>query len=98
MTSTALRQAFGRLVAVVEVGYGLDLVYAALYHGALLRGARVVGWIDRYLVDGVVNLASAWTLRGGASLRTIQTGRAQDYLYGVTAGFVLLLILWWAGT
>ena len=98
VTSTALRQAFGRLVAVVEVGYGLDLVYAALYHGALLRGARVVGWIDRYLVDGVVNLASAWTLRAGASLRTVQTGRAQDYLYGVTAGFVLLLILWWAGT
>ena len=35
---------------------------------------------------------------GGCGLRRIQTGRAQDYLYGVTAGLLLVLVLWrlWA--
>ena len=45
-----------------------------------------------------VNVASAWTLRAGDLLRRLQTGRAQDYLYAVTAGFLLVLVLWrlWA--
>jgi NADH-quinone oxidoreductase subunit L len=96
VASATVRQAFGRLARAAEQGYGLDGAYAALYRAGLLQGARVIGWIDRYLVDGLVNLASAWTLRAGATLRLLQTGRAQDYLYGVTAGFVLLLLLWWA--
>jgi hypothetical protein len=43
-------------------------------------------------------VASAFTLRAGADLRQLQTGRAQDYLYGVTAGLLLVLVLWrlWA--
>jgi hypothetical protein len=44
-------------------------------------------------VDGVLNLISAWTLDAGARLRLIQTGRAQDYVYGIGVG-VLILILW----
>jgi NADH-quinone oxidoreductase subunit L len=94
--SARLREALGPLPRMAEQGYGLDAAYALVYRGAVLGGARVVGWIDRYLVDGIVNLASAWTLRAGAILRTIQTGRAQDYLYGVTAGFLLVVVLWWA--
>ena len=55
--------------------------------------ARVVGWLDRYIVDGVLNVVSAWTLTAGDDLRTIQTGKPQDYVYGVAVG-VLALILW----
>jgi len=73
--------------------YGLDALYAGLYRGILLGAARLIGWIDRYLVDGVVNLLSAWTLRAGDRLRQLQTGRAQDYIYGVAFG-VLLLVVW----
>jgi NADH-quinone oxidoreductase subunit L len=73
--------------------YGLDALYAGLYRGFLLGFSRLVGWIDRYLVDGVLNVVSAWTLRGGDRLRRIQTGRPQDYVYGVAFG-VLLLLVW----
>ena len=89
-----LAAACGPWRRAAEQGYGLDTAYAWLYRQVLLGGAGAVGWVDRYLVDGVVNVASAWTLRAGAGLRRIQTGRAQDYLYGVTAGFLLLLVLW----
>ena len=51
-----------------------------------------IGWIDRYIVDGVLNVVSAWTLTSGDDLRTMQTGRAQDYVYGVAVGLVVLLI------
>ena len=94
VSAAALREAWGPLARAAERGYGLDAAYAAVYGGVILAGARGVGWIDRYLVDGVVNVASAWTLRAGEALRAIQTGRAQDYLYGVAAGFLLLALVW----
>jgi NADH-quinone oxidoreductase subunit L len=94
----ALVRALGPWPRAAEHGYGLDALYAAVYRGALLALATLVGWIDRYLVDGLVNVASASTMRAGTVLRQLQTGRAQDYLYGVTAGLVLVLVLWglWA--
>jgi NADH-quinone oxidoreductase subunit L len=94
----ALTRPLGPLPAWAAQGYGLDALYVAIYRGAVLALARVVGWVDRYLVDGIVNVASALTLRAGADLRQLQTGRAQDYLYGVTAGLLLVLVLWrlWA--
>jgi NADH-quinone oxidoreductase subunit L len=73
--------------------YGLDALYAGLYRGVLLGFSTLIGWIDRYLVDGVLNVVSAATLHGGDVLRRIQSGRAQDYVYGVAFG-VLLLLVW----
>jgi NADH-quinone oxidoreductase subunit L len=73
--------------------YGLDAVYAGLYRIVLLGVSRAIGWIDRYLVDGVLNVLSAAALRAGDALRHIQTGQPQDYVYGVAVG-VLLLLVW----
>jgi NADH-quinone oxidoreductase subunit L len=75
-------------------GFGLDALYQALYGGALLGLARAVGSVDRYLVDGIVNAASAGIFRLGAWLRRVQSGRAQDYLYGIAAGLLLLFFVW----
>ena len=70
-----------------------DVNGVGLYRGILLGFARLVGWIDRYIVDGLLNVFSAWTLRAGDALRRIQSGKAQDYVYGVAFGF-LALIIW----
>jgi NADH-quinone oxidoreductase subunit L len=72
--------------------YGLDALFAGLYRGVMLGFSRLVGWIDRYLVDGVLNLLSAWTLRAGSALRAIQTGQPQDYVYGVAFGVLVLFV------
>ena len=63
----------------------------------MLAFARLIGWVDRYLVDGLLNLFSAWTLRAGDALRHLQTGKAQDYVYGAAFGFLLLIVWarWW---
>ena len=73
--------------------YGIDALYSGLYHGIILGFSRLIGWIDRYVVDGILNALTALTLRAGDGLRHIQTGRAQDYVYGVAFG-VLLLFVW----
>jgi NADH-quinone oxidoreductase subunit L len=73
--------------------YGLDALFAGLYRWVLLRLARLVGWVDRYLVDGVLNVLSAGTLRAGDRIRRLQTGQPQDYVYGVALGVLLLFVL-----
>ncbi len=72
--------------------YGIDALYAGVYRWIILGFSRLIGWIDRYLVDGVLNVLSASTLRAGDRLRQIQSGQAQDYVYGVAFGLLGLLI------
>jgi NADH-quinone oxidoreductase subunit L len=49
--------------------------------------------IDTYLVDGAVNLVARLTMAGGRSLRRVQTGRIQTYLYGALFGALLIVAL-----
>jgi NADH-quinone oxidoreductase subunit L len=93
VTAEALSRALAPLDFVARRRYGLDAAYAGLYRGFILGFSSLVGWIDRYFVDGVLNVLSAWTLRGGDLLRRLQTGHAQDYVYGVAFG-LLALIIW----
>jgi NADH-quinone oxidoreductase subunit L len=75
--------------------FWLDDLYSALYRRVLLAFSRLVGWVDRYLVDGVLNVVSALTLDAGNGLRRIQTGKIQDYVFAV--GFGLLALMVWIG-
>jgi NADH-quinone oxidoreductase subunit L len=86
---------FGLLRRAALAKFWLDDIYVAIYRYVLLALSRVVGWVDRYLVDGVLNVVSAWTLEGGDALRRIQTGKVQDYVLAV--GFGLLALMAWIG-
>jgi len=88
-----LARAFGILHTAARRNYWLDDLYGGIYRNIVLALSGLVGWVDRYLVDGVVNLASALTMRWADGLRRIQTGKVQDYLYGVAFG-LLLVIVW----
>ena len=88
-----LAAALGPLDFLARHRYGIDALYVGLYRGFLLVFSRLIGWIDRYLVDGVLNVLSAWCLRAGDRLRQLQTGQPQDYVYGVAFG-VLLIVVW----
>jgi len=73
--------------------FWLDDLFALIYRRLILGVSRSIGWVDRYIVDGVLNVLSAWTLTAGDRLRRIQTGQAQDYVYGIALG-VLVLMVW----
>ena len=55
----------------------------------------VVGWIDRYVIDGAVNFVTwlTWRDRRASWCERVQTGRAQDALYAIAIGFLLLALL-----
>jgi proton-translocating NADH-quinone oxidoreductase chain L len=68
--------------------------------GAIDNLARCVRWvagiddlIDRYLVDGLVNVIAAWTWSIGNSLRTLQTGKLRQYVMLIVIGTVALTLL-----
>ena len=95
ISADALAALFGPIRRAAIAKFWLDEIYLGLYRGVLLGFARLVGWVDRYLVDGVLNVVSAWTLEAGDGLRRIQTGKVQDYVLGVGVG--LLALMAWIG-
>jgi NADH-quinone oxidoreductase subunit L len=92
VSADVLARVFAPIRRAALARFWLDDLFEGLYRGALLGFSAVVGWIDRYLVDGIVNLFSAWTLTWGDRLRRIQSGLPQDYVYGLAVGLLLLLI------
>jgi hypothetical protein len=65
--------------------------FEGLYGVVLLLRGSSGG--STYLVDGVLNVLSDWTLQAGDELRGIQTGKPQDYVYGIGAGVLVLILL-----
>jgi NADH:ubiquinone oxidoreductase subunit 5 (subunit L)/multisubunit Na+/H+ antiporter MnhA subunit len=88
---------FGPIRRAAIAKFWIDDLFEGVLGVTLFAFSKFIGWIDRYLVDGVLNVVSAWTVIAGDDVRLIQTGRAQDYVYGVAVG-LLVLILWmrWA--
>jgi NADH:ubiquinone oxidoreductase subunit 5 (subunit L)/multisubunit Na+/H+ antiporter MnhA subunit len=70
----------------------VDRLWEALYRGALLRLARAIGWIDRYVVDGVINALGYGAIEIGAGVRRLQSGLIRDYAFAVALGAVLLAL------
>ena len=90
-----LASMFGPIRRAALEGFWVDDAFLFVYRIGVLAFSKVIGWTDRYLVDGVVNAVSAWTVMAGGGLRRVQTGRVQDYVVGVAVGVILLL--WWLG-
>jgi NADH-quinone oxidoreductase subunit L len=97
VSADRLAALFGPIDFMARRRYGLDALYAGLYRAFILGFSRLIGWLDRYIVDGVLNVLSAWTLTAGDLLRRIQSGQPQDYVYGVAFGTLLLFVWvqWW---
>jgi NADH-quinone oxidoreductase subunit L len=93
ISAEGLAAPFAPIRYAAHARFWIDDIFVGVYKGVLLGFSRIVGWIDRYLVDGVLNVVSAWTLDAGDTMRTLQTGRVQDYVYGVAVG-LLVMVLW----
>lgn len=70
--------------------YNLSVVFA------VDRLSRLNAWIDRYVLDGLVNLVGFATIFSGQSLRYSVSGQSQFYLLTILLGvsFFGLLMLW----
>jgi NADH-quinone oxidoreductase subunit L len=62
--------------------------------GVVTKGfANIDGALDRYLVDGAVNGLAELTQGAGRTLRRVQTGRIQTYLYGALGGALVVVLV-----
>jgi NADH-quinone oxidoreductase subunit L len=93
VNAASLAAAFGPIRSAAIKKFWMDDLFEGIYGIVLLGFSRIVGWIDRYIVDGVLNLLSDWTVQAGDELRGIQTGKPQDYVYGVATGVLVLVLL-----
>jgi NADH-quinone oxidoreductase subunit L len=71
----------------------VDRSWAWFYRRMLLPLSDGLRWVDRYLVDGLMNGVGWGTLEAGAAVRPLQTGRTRDYALAVVVGAVVLLLL-----
>ena len=68
----------------------VDRAYLFGFHKLALGLAGAIGWFDRYVIDGLINLLGWATIMAGRRVRKIQTGNVADYVYAVIAGAVVL--------
>lgn len=55
--------------------------------------SRFVNWLDRYIVDGVVNLVGVAAVFGGESLKYNTSGRSQFYVLSIVLSVALFVLI-----
>jgi NAD(P)H-quinone oxidoreductase subunit 5 len=71
----------------VQRFYQLTIVFL------VATSARVINWIDQYIIDGFVNLIGVGTLFSGQALKYSTSGQSQLYILLGFSGIVLLGLL-----
>ncbi len=102
------RGLLGRLTALADV-FGLyrlstdkfyfDAIYFLLVVWPLEQIARLLAWMDRWIIDGLVDFCGAVPRALGSALRTLQGGMIQFYAMCMVLGLLVLiavLLLWGA--
>ena len=59
----------------------------------MLFRSKATDWLDRYVVDGLVNLVGVASLFSGETLKYGNTGRLQFYVLTIALGVALLAIV-----
>jgi len=67
-----------------------DLIFVRF--GGLV--ARAIWWFDVRVVDGAVNGIASFTQGAGRGIRTIQTGRVQNYALGIALGLLVIAVMY----
>jgi NADH-quinone oxidoreductase subunit L len=84
------------LSGLVNAAY-VDRTFTGGFRVMALPLARAVGWFDRYIVDGLINVTGWLGLATSKRLQRLQTGNALDYIMAVVVG-TLLVIAWGVGS
>ena len=80
--------------------FAYDLYTAQLYKATIVLSvglvSNVIYWVDRFIVDGFINVLGALTIFGGQGLRYNTSGQTQFYALSILLSIVLfgLLVTW----
>ncbi|OCR02856.1 NAD(P)H-quinone oxidoreductase subunit F [Oscillatoriales cyanobacterium USR001] len=71
----------------------IDRVYRLTVVLAVEVISKASAWLDRYVIDGVVNLFGLATIFGGEGLKYGVTGQSQFYVLTIVVGVAVLLLV-----
>ncbi len=74
----------------------IDRLYNLTVVLLVSRISVLSAWIDRYIIDGIVNVLGLATLFSGEGLKYSISGQSQFYVFTITTGIgiILFLMLW----
>jgi NADH-quinone oxidoreductase subunit L len=92
--SARLANRFGVLYKWTYQKFYIDELYLLVTKNVLFGGvAAFAAWFDRYIVDGTMNSIGNSTVFISSKIKSIQSGRIQDYAMAFVGGAVLLSIV-----
>jgi NADH-quinone oxidoreductase subunit L len=72
----------------------IDEIYLFITHNVIFNFiSRPVAWFDRHIVDGTMNLIGNTTVYVSGSIKKMQSGQLQWYIWYFTSGVLLLVFL-----
>lgn len=77
----------------------LEKVYDLTIVWVVSTASKMTSWVDRYVVDGLVNVVGVATVLGGQALRYSVSGQSQGYILTITVslGVLFALTMAWMG-
>jgi NADH-quinone oxidoreductase subunit L len=92
--SDALAEKFAPLARLVEAKFYVDEIYQRCIVDPLRAFGRVLSFVDRIVIDGVVAVVAYLPQLGGWSLKlTIQRGYLQGYAAAMLFGVAIILLI-----
>jgi len=72
----------------------IDEIYLFITHSIIFKFiSRPIAWFDRHIVDGTMNLIGNTTVYASESIKKMQSGHVQWYIWYFTSGALLLVLL-----
>jgi len=91
--SRPLSQTYRFAQDLLAYDFYLETVYSKTIVALVALSSNVASWVDRYIIDGLVNLVGMVTVFGGQSLRYSASGQSQSYVVTILLGVAALLLL-----
>ncbi|NJR57419.1 MAG: NAD(P)H-quinone oxidoreductase subunit F [Cyanobacteria bacterium CRU_2_1] len=77
--------------------FAYDFYTPKLYRSSVVGSvdviSRITDWVDRYFVDGIVNLIGLSSIFGGETLKYSNSGQSQFYVLTIAIGVIFLAVL-----
>ncbi|MDX2116863.1 MAG: NADH-quinone oxidoreductase subunit L [Planctomycetota bacterium] len=89
----ALLPLLGGVARAAQHKWYVDEIYDYLIRKPLLVASHIFHWIDKLLVDGLVNLAGATPRTAGSAVRPSQSGLLHGYAVGMAGGIAVVLVI-----
>ncbi|MGB3189248.1 MAG: NAD(P)H-quinone oxidoreductase subunit F [Limnoraphis sp.] len=93
VTKRPVRLPWKSVQELLAYDFYIDRLYGLTVVLLVSRISAISAWIDRYIIDGIVNILGLATLGSGEGLKYSISGQSQFYVLTITIGVGLLVVL-----